>query len=55
MSLQITMSDPESSDPEDMVASDDEEVPPATSFDIEIQVTRIFEFDRYFLNIVTLR
>ena len=33
------MSDPESSDPEDMVASDDEEVPPATSFDIEIQVT----------------
>ena len=33
------MSDPESSDPEDMVASDDEEVPPATSFDIEIQVS----------------
>lgn len=32
------MSDHESSDPEDMVASDDEEVPPATSFDIEIQV-----------------
>ena len=35
------MSDLESSDPEDMVASDDEEVAPATSFDIEMQV-RLF-------------
>ena len=36
-SILENMSDPESSDPEDMVASDDEEVAPATSYDIEMQ------------------